>query len=269
MTLPFSAVAFDMDGTFLRDDKSFDQARFFRILDTLQAQGVHVIVASGDPAQVLLPYFGDRQNELTVVAENGAQVIDHGQEILTRALDRQLAGEVVAYLDEELQIAPTLAGRELGYFPPHPSQAFLDHMAFYYPHHVILDQLLPLPDDDFFQISFLVDDEAVPALKADLDQRFGGRLVITPSGNGSMDLTTPGINKGWALQQLLDQWGLTGANLIAFGDGNNDESMLQLAQYSYAMPNASDLIKATAKFAAPADNNHDGVLGVLDSYLEQ
>ena len=154
MALPFAAVAFDMDGTFLRDDKSFDRPRFARILEALLAQGCHVIVASGDPAQFLLPHFGDQCEALTVIAENGAQVIDQGHELMTTTLERTLAAQVVAFLHDELQIEPTLAGVKQGYFPPHPSAALLAHMTRYYPQHTILDQLLPLPDDDFFQLPF-------------------------------------------------------------------------------------------------------------------
>ena len=269
MPLPFAAVAFDMDGTFLRDDKSFDRPRFARILEALLAQGCHVIVASGDPAQFLLPHFGDRSEALTVIAENGAQVIDQGHELMTTTLERTLAAQVVAFLHDELQIEPTLAGVKQGYFPPHPSAALLAHMTRYYPQHTILEQLLPLPNDDFFQLSFLIVDQDVANVKAQLDARFAGQLTVTPSGNGSMDLTIPGINKGWALSKVLARWQLSGDDLIAFGDGGNDESMLKLARYSYAMPNGRPEIKRLARFSVPVDNNHDGVLVVLDQYLQE
>ncbi|MBM6753904.1 HAD family hydrolase [Lactobacillus alvi] len=267
MPLPFKAVAFDMDGTFLRDDKSFDKDLFNHLFSELTAKDVHVIVASGDPAQVLLPYF-DQPNDLTVVAENGAQIIDHGQEIITSTLDYQLATEVVAFLTNQLDIWPTLAGKEIGYFPPHQSVKYLEHMAFYYPKHQVLSKMLPLPDDEYFQISFLVADNEVAGIKAQIDAHFEKQLVVTPSGNGSMDLTKPGINKGWALNKLLNQWGLTGNDLIAFGDGGNDISMLKLAKFAYAMPNGSAAVKAVANHHVPVDNNHDGVLKILAQYLE-
>ena len=56
------------------------------------------------------------------------------------------------------------------------------------------------------------------------------------------------------------------SELIAFGDGMNDKEMLELAGYSYAMENAEPALRKVAKYIAPS-NNDDGVLQVLDKYL--
>ena len=47
--LPFKVVAVDMDGTFMRNDQTFDHQRFNRILNQLRADGAHFIVSSGRP----------------------------------------------------------------------------------------------------------------------------------------------------------------------------------------------------------------------------
>ena len=41
--LPFKVVAVDMDGTFMRDDQTFDHQRFNRILNQLRADGAHLL----------------------------------------------------------------------------------------------------------------------------------------------------------------------------------------------------------------------------------
>ncbi|MDF9445617.1 HAD hydrolase family protein, partial [Limosilactobacillus mucosae] len=76
MAFPFKVVAFDMDGTFLRDDKTFDRELFSQLLDRLLAQDVHVVVASGDQYECLLKYFPTRHEQLTFISENGAHIID-------------------------------------------------------------------------------------------------------------------------------------------------------------------------------------------------
>lgn len=47
--LPFKVVAVDMDGTFMRDNQTFDRKRFDRILNQLRDQGGHFIVSCGRP----------------------------------------------------------------------------------------------------------------------------------------------------------------------------------------------------------------------------
>ena len=71
------------------------------------------------------------------------------------------------------------------------------------------------------------------------------------------------------MTQLLQRWHLTADDLIAFGDGDNDLSMLQLAKYSYAMPNGNANVKATANYLAVTDNNNGGVLATLEGYLDR
>ena len=48
--LPFKAVAVDVDGTFVNDEKKYDHEMFGEILYRLHKHGAHFIIASGRPA---------------------------------------------------------------------------------------------------------------------------------------------------------------------------------------------------------------------------
>lgn len=271
MTLPFKAVAFDMDGTFLRDDKHFDQQRFARLLDQLTAQGVRVIVASGDQYENLAKYFTDEMiDQLTFVCENGAYVSQREQPLLVKTLDSQMVAELIPFMIHELGITPLMAGVKAGYLSRDLSPEMMKWMKFYFPKHVVVDDFDQLPDDKFFQISFTIDDEEeVKRLLAQIESRFPGKVKATPSGNGSVDLTIPGVDKAFALRYLLKKWEMSANELMAFGDGGNDVTMLQLAGLSWAMPNGGKAAQSVANHQVPVDNNHDGVLVVLDDYLQK
>lgn len=259
--------AFDMDGTFLTDDKKFNRPLFDTLLQRVYDHGGNMVVASGDPLECLLRYFPEEKNHITIIAENGAQILDEGTEILAKTFDRQLAHEIVNYLIHTLHVEPVLSGHRQGYFPQNATPETINHLAFYYPTHTIVDNFDKLPDDKFFQISFLIDDKDVADFKQKLAKQFGDQVIVTPSGNGSMDLTTPGINKGWALEQLLIRWQFTSDQVVTFGDGGNDVSMLEMTNHSYAMPNGGQLAKNAAQHLAVADNNHDGVLKTIEQLL--
>lgn len=266
-TLPYQVFAFDMDGTFLSDHKDFDRPLFQQLLQMITSQDGHLIVASGDPLDCLRRYFPTEEEQLTIIAENGAQIYDHGQENLVNSLDPKIAQRAIDYLVHQMGIQPVISGHRQGYFPKDLGQEALDHLRFYYPKYQLVDNFDLFPDDQFFQLSFLISDDQVPAAVEELNKQFGDELVVTPSGNGSMDLTQPGINKGWALQRLLNQWKISPNQLVAFGDGGNDVPMLELAARSFAMPNAGHQARSVATDQALADNNHDGVLKTIKALL--
>lgn len=89
-----------------------------------------------------------------------------------------------------------------------------------------------------------------------------------------LGLTTPkwlelmplGITKGSGLQALTELLHIPMANVMAFGDGENDIEMLQAAGIGIAMENAMEEVKAAADDIT-ADNNNDGIAAALWKYL--
>ena len=115
MSLPFQAVTFDMDATFVHDDKSYDHARFERILSQLEDQGVKVIVSSGNQYECLTNYFPDTKERLYFVSENGAHVVYQGQDLVQTTVEQAVADEVIRFLCNDLKITPSLSGVKHGY----------------------------------------------------------------------------------------------------------------------------------------------------------
>lgn len=54
---------------------------------------------------------------------------------------------------------------------------------------------------------------------------------------------------------------------MAFGDTQNDEAMLQHARLGYAMKNAEPEAKKATKLITKLDNNHSGVLDMIERLL--
>ena len=83
-----------------------------------------------------------------------------------------------------------------------------------------------------------------------------------------MDVGLTGVNKGTAVQALQEIWHITPEETMVFGDQQNDLEMMSCAAYSYAMANASQVVKEQANFIAE-DNNHAGVLRAVWDQLKQ
>lgn len=91
----------------------------------------------------------------------------------------------------------------------------------------------------------------------------GGAVV--EYNRGSMMLVPPGAAKGAGLDRLLTICGLSSRNLAAFGDGENDLSMLKLAEVAFAVGDAVPAVREVADVVAEKPGPA-GVLEILDHY---
>lgn len=67
------------------------------------------------------------------------------------------------------------------------------------------------------------------------------------------------------MQSLLEAFGFTLEESMAFGDGGNDREMLRSAGVGVAMGNASADVKKFADYAT-SDVDHDGIMAALNHY---
>ena len=73
-----------------------------------------------------------------------------------------------------------------------------------------------------------------------------------------LEITHQDVDKARALLALGQQLGITPANMVAIGDGDNDIAMLRLVSFGIAMGNASTKVQAAADWVT-ATNDHNGV----------
>lgn len=76
------------------------------------------------------------------------------------------------------------------------------------------------------------------------------------------------VDKGMGLRQLAEHLELDRSQVMAIGDGGNDEGMLRYAGLAVAMGNANDYIKSLAH-RVTADNDHDGVAMAVWDVLKE
>jgi Cof subfamily protein (haloacid dehalogenase superfamily) len=89
---------------------------------------------------------------------------------------------------------------------------------------------------------------------------------VASSGTDFVEITPPGADKGGSLARLCAEIGIGAHEVIAFGDNNNDLTMLEWAGRSVAMANGV----AEAKDAADeltSSNAEFGVAQVIESLL--
>ena len=270
-------IATDMDGTFLDGNGQIDRARFSAILDQLDARDIPFVIASGNGMDRLLKLCQGFEDRLIFVSDNGARVVEKGETRVRHILDRDLVaaildyfrgswGEVCLMLANDQTIFmqeganQPFAGSDLP-IAPEQMQAFLDKMTF-------LADLSQLPaEQPIYKAGIWVEEDKVEVLTSAFNRAFEGRLTAVTSSYGSIDILPVGIHKAWGIEQVIQPLGITMAQVMAFGDSDNDLEMLAQAGYSYAMENATDRVKAVAKYRAPSHLD-SGVLQVIEEFLQ-
>ncbi|WP_105210078.1 Cof-type HAD-IIB family hydrolase [Streptococcus suis] len=269
-------IATDMDGTFLDGQGSFDRERFSRILDRLEEKSIPFVIASGNGIARLLQLFKGFEQRLIFVADNGSHVYQAGKTVIRRSIQQ---GEIKAVLEffqgRWAEVRLMLSTEKNIYMqdgagvpfegtdlPIEPTQ-----MAAFQSRVTYLDDLSTYPiSEPIYKVGLWVPEARVESITEGFNQAFKGQLVAVTSGYGSIDILPQGIHKAWGLEQVLTSLDIEPEQVMAFGDSDNDIEMLNYVGYSYAMENATDKVKAVAKYMAPS-HLEAGVLQVIEEHI--
>lgn len=258
-------IAVDMDGTFLNDEKTYDRERFMTQHQQLRERDIHFVVASGNQYYQLISFFPEIASEISFVAENGALVYDHGEQVHHGALHPEDTAKIARVLASFGEINYVTCGLQSAWYQQGASDEFIALMQKHYHRLQPVDDVTQI-NDIIFKYSLNLDDQQIPALIHQLNHALDGIIHPVTSGYGFVDLIIPGSHKASGLRRLLNRWHIDAADLVCVGDSANDLEMLHLAGYSFAMANASSAVKTTAQYST-ASNNESGALDVIDAVL--
>ncbi|RGV43700.1 HAD family phosphatase [Collinsella sp. AF14-35] len=279
--MAIKAIAMDIDGTLTNDQKVISPRTCEKLL-AAQESGIKLILASGRPAWGLhaLAQELDLQNhDGLLVAFNGAHVVDaQTDEVL---FDQAMPADELHRLIDHLRnfdVIPMISlGRDL-----HVEDSY--HCMITLPdglrknivkyerdacdlkireveslHEVVdtypVDKLLTAGDPTYLQAHY-------EEMYAPFTQTLSGMFTA----DWYFEYTAPGIDKARALEGALPKLGIDASEVVSFGDGQNDKSMIEWAGTGVAMGNAVDEVKAVAQMVT-ADNNEDGIAVALDKLL--
>ena len=80
-------LATDMDGTFLRDDKAYND-EFNDLYKQMLKQGIQFVIASGNQYEALACKFDEEiKNDLYYLCENGTKIVYQGKTLYKKALE--------------------------------------------------------------------------------------------------------------------------------------------------------------------------------------
>ncbi|KRL37861.1 Cof-type HAD-IIB family hydrolase [Liquorilactobacillus uvarum] len=269
-------IAVDMDGTFLNDHNTYDQERFKKIFKYLKQRGIHFVAASGSQFQRLQMQFSPFKDDIDYISQNGSLVHCGSQLALTAPIQISDYLDLLKKLETNFTkkdlIMKTISGINYTYAEKSLSDKYLAIIKRYYSSVksvVSLKTLAGLGNKDQLikvGVTFAPDANFEKA-SAKLRNLLPPTLTSLNSGFNTQLVGTANVDKRTGIKYLQEKYQIKNDEIMTFGDNENDIQMLELTPYSFAMHNASSKIKNIAKNITFHDNNHSGVLDVLEKAL--
>lgn len=256
-------VVSDMDGTLLNSQHEVS-AKFLNQFQQLKNKGIHFVAASGRQYQSILSKFPYINNDMSIIAENGAIMKYKNETSVLLQLSLNQISDCISRLREVKGAYIILCGRKTAYIESQDSN-FISKLREYYTQTTQVDNLTLVTDDEFLKIAVFHFDSSEEFVNPYL-MPFANQLQVIVSGQNWVDISHKEANKSFALKQIQKDLGVTPEQTMIFGDYNNDIEMMKLAQFSYAMSNAHPRVKEVANYTT-SSNDELGVETVLEQLL--
>ena len=266
--IPYRAIALDLDGTLTNHEKVVTPKTRETLLKAA-SEGAVIILASGRPTYGIEPVaecLELNQRGGYILSYNGGNIVNAqtGEKLFSQFLPDEVIPELYAYAKEHDHALLGYAGNEI--ITEMPDDQYVKEESRINKMNIrkvdnLFEALEPHPT------KLLMTGDPTLMLKAEeeLVEKLGDRMDIFRSAPFFLELVPKGIDKAKSLTRLLAKINLTPADLIAFGDGYNDLSMLKLAGMGVAMENAAPEVRAEADYVT-LSNEEDGVAAALEHF---
>lgn len=266
-------IATDLDGTLMSPDHITVTPRTVSALKRAHDNGVKIAIATGRPMCIIGGVVEQVSFVDYIIHSNGACVFDRNKNknVYENLIPFSQAKELIEYfLDYEVYFDVSYHGES--HYQQGIEKYFMDTSEF--PREFI-DEVSQSMIAHSSLTDFLngngVEKITLYTVKDENEQEFRQKLLsygfsVASSFKGNLEATAPSASKGTAVAGLCSELGLTADNAMTFGDAGNDCTMLEFAKYSFAMGNATDECKKSARYIAES-NAQDGLARAVEQYV--
>ncbi len=264
---PIRLVLIDLDGTFLRDDKSIPEENL-SALEFLENQGIPYSIATGRSYVSALPYLEHFPSHVPAILQNGALVMyPCSKEIIHQfPLEESIANYIFQRAENyDLHCVISRGWLEdacLWLNKPYEGV----YSAYLQNHGVNFEVICPqdsLKQGSVTEIVLMGSEFYMHQLINETVQKFGQNFSIIKSfdwqGETFLEIMGPSVSKSHSLVHLCDHFGISASSVLFIGDNYNDLDAMRTAGYPVAVANALDHVKALACFISKSNN--DGGVG--------
>lgn len=238
----------DLDDTLLGPDKTISPANL-AALNRLRTAGVQIVVASGR-----------HHKNITAFREIGPQgwiLSSHGS-----VVRHEQTGEVLLEMTMQPELAVELCQRAhvlgLSVIAYHRDGAYIEksspwtdlyaQQSGWTPKHGDFEKLAA---SGLQKVIWSETPERIEILGPVLKKELTDQLYVVETNPELLEFFAPAANKAVGAKTLSEKLGISAAQTLAFGDGNNDIELLEWAGRSVAMRHGRESAHRAAKFISP------------------
>jgi len=280
--MSIKVIVMDIDGTLTNSEKRITE-KTKDILLRAQGLGITLVLASGRPTSGLVDLGAElKMNEHhgLFVSFNGSQIVDcETNEILYNETMRVEDGQaVLEHMKQFSRVRPMIdKGEYLHVEDVYDCYIDWQNQAFNVMeyearggHYKLCEQddLAAFADYPLNKILTTGDPAYLQANYEAMMEPFKDTLNCMFTSPFFFEFTAKGIDKAKALEAVLIPRGFKREEIIAFGDGHNDKTMLEYVGTGVAMANAVEDLKLIAD-EVTRSNDEDGIAVALEKHIPE
>ncbi len=269
-------IATDLDGTFVDDNKHIieENVQAFR---QCAEHGIQIVPATGRTINGVPEEIRTLPGVRYIITTNGASVIDLKENtvISTCRMSTETALQVMELArDSSDDIMYDAYVDGVGY----AKEEFFNNLEHYIQNPAMIALVKktrkPVSDNIEYIRTCGKDVEKVNLYFVDMDARARMREILSaiPEINvesavsNNLEINAVGADKGSALLRLAEYLHINREETMAFGDGENDRTMIREAGFGVAMENGEESVKAVADYVT-VTNNEAGVAAAIRRFV--
>lgn len=232
---------FDIDGTLVDFQLKRMTENTKKALLALRKKGIKICIATGRTPMTVPKFPGVKFD--AYLTFNGAYCFDDRGTVFSQPIPKQDVLRILKNAEGLKRTVSVATKDDLG------ANGWEQNLSDYFEVANLKLELSPRFDSliaqDVYQLMVGCGPEEYDAL---LDGAPGAKIAAW--WDRAVDVIPSAGGKGVGVQKMLEHYGLTPDQAIAFGDGNNDIEMLQAVGTGVAMGNGSQVLKDIADFVA-------------------
>ncbi len=254
--MKYKAIATDLDGTLLNDDKQISEVNR-KAIDYAVSKGIIIIPCTGRAVQGITRFEVLRKLNSLAVAYNGGMItsLKDGSTVYHCPLFKNDAEFIInTGLDFDTNICVWIDNR-----------LFCNKINTHTLSYSRISDVPPVKFDSFSNISDRIvtkvlwydEEQKIQNYLSHMSNKVSQQVTCCTSKPWFLEFFNSRTSKALALEKICGFYGISKNEIIAIGDELNDISMLKAAGLSVAVENAADDVKKAADIIT-ASNNDDG-----------